>query len=283
MRVLEGKVAIVTGGSSGIGEEIAARFVGQGAHVVIAARRKDEGDRVAARLGVDFVAADVSIEDDVRALVAYTERTYGHVDCLVNNASISTGLASICDVDMAELDRILAVNVRGPVLGIKHVAPSMIRRARGSIINVSSVAGLLGGLSAHPYSASKGAIIQLTRSVAAELGEKNVRVNCISPGSIVTGIFGKIAGMDATQADRITETVEALFATVQTIPRAGMPNDIAEAALYLAGDGASFVNGQNLVVDGGMTSTFRLGWSDTKATRARLSEAILAEARTAEP
>ena len=163
----------------------------------------------------------------------------------------------------------MAVNVRGVLLGMKHAAPVMIAQKSGSIINVASIAGHRGGISAHVYSASKGAVLALTRSVAIELGEHGVRVNSLSPGAIVTGIFAKGAGVEGTKADRITGLVGELFAHLQPIPRAGLPEDIARAAVFLASDGASFVNGQDLIVDGGMTATTR-GWSEMAKGRLEL-------------
>jgi NAD(P)-dependent dehydrogenase (short-subunit alcohol dehydrogenase family) len=160
---------------------------------------------------------------------------------------------------------------------MKHAAPTMLARGQGSIINISSVAGLRGGLSGHIYSASKGAVLALSRSIAAELGEKGIRVNSISPGAIVTGIFGKNAGVEGAKADRLTDAVREMFATVQPMPRAGETDDVARAALFLASDAGSFINGQDLVIDGGLTAGVR-GWSTMVAGRAQMSERIKAAA-----
>jgi NAD(P)-dependent dehydrogenase (short-subunit alcohol dehydrogenase family) len=143
--------------------------------------------------------------------------------------------------------------------------------------NVASVAGLRGGISGHVYTASKGAVLALTRSVAAELGEKGIRVNSISPGAIVTGIFAKGAGVEGSKADKVTELAKNWFVTAQPIPRAGLPEDVARAAVFLASDGSSFVSGQDLVVDGGMTSVVR-GWSPTFAARGELLARLKAAA-----
>ena len=273
MGALDGKIAIVTGGTSGIGETIVETFVAEGAKVVMAARREDEGRALEKRLGVRFVRADVALEADVKAMVDRTVEWFGRVDCLVNNAGIPSPMISIAEIDVATIDQVLAVNVRGVLLGIKHAAPVMISQRSGSIVNVGSGAGHRGGLSGHIYSASKGAVSALTRSAAAELGEKGIRVNCISPGAIVTGIFGKNAGLEASKADRLTDMLKAAFAGVQPIPRAGLPDDIAQAAVFLASDGSGFVNGQDIVVDGGMTSVTR-GWSFTVGARAEMSKRI---------
>ncbi len=277
MGALSGKVAIVTGATSGIGERIAEVFVEEGAKVVAAARREAEGAALERRFGVSFIRTDVAREDDVKAMVAHALARYGRIDCLVNNAGAGLPLVGVADIDMASFDALMAANVRGVLLGMKHVAPSMLAQKSGSIVNIASVAAHRGGVSGHVYAASKGAVLALTRSVAAELGEKGVRVNSISPGAIVTGIFAKGAGVEGSKADKVTDVVKGLFATAQPIPRAGLPEDIARAAVFLASDGSSFISGQDLVVDGGMTSVVR-GWSATAAARAGLAAGLKAAA-----
>lgn len=222
MGALDGKVTIVTGGTSGIGEKIVELFVEEGAKVVTAARREEEGRALEKRLGVRFIRADVANEADVKAMVDFAVKSFGRVDCLVNNAGIPSPMVSIADIDVAAIDQVLAVNVRGVLLGIKHVAPVMLAQQSGSIINISSMVGLRGGLSSHIYTASKGAVHALTRSAGAELGEKGIRVNSISPGAIVTGIFGKNAGLEGSKADKVAGAVKEAFATLQPIPRAGL-------------------------------------------------------------
>jgi NAD(P)-dependent dehydrogenase (short-subunit alcohol dehydrogenase family) len=277
MGALDGKVAIVTGGTSGIGEAIAKAFVLEGAKVVIAGRRAEEGRALEKQIGVRFVRADVAEEADVKALVDRTLEWFGRLDCLVNNAGIPSPMVSITEIDVPTIDQVLAVNVRGVVLGIKHAARVMLPAGTGGIINIGSVAGLRGRISAHIYSASKGAVQALTRSTAAELGETAIRVNCISPGAIVTGIFGKNAGLEGSKADRVTGVIRERFATIQPIPRAGLSDDIAQAAVFLASDGSGFLAGQDIVIDGGMTSITR-GWSVTVAGRAETAKLIKAAA-----
>jgi NAD(P)-dependent dehydrogenase (short-subunit alcohol dehydrogenase family) len=279
MGALSGKVAIVTGATSGIGERIAQVFVDEGARVVVAARREAEGAALERRLGVSFIRTDVAREDDVKAMVAHALDRFGRVDCLVNNAGAGLPMAGLADIDMATFDAVFAVNVRGVLVGMRHVAPAMLAQGSGSIVNVASIAGLRGGISGHVYTASKGAVLALTRSVAAELGEKGVRVNSISPGAIVTGIFAKGAGVEGSKADKVTDLVKDLFAKAQPIPRAGLPEDVARAAVFLASDGSSFVNGQDLVVDGGLTSVAR-AWSDTAKMRADLGARLKAAAES---
>jgi len=273
MGALDGKVAIVTGGSSGIGERIVELFVEQGAKVVVAARRQEEGAALEKRLGVRFIRADVSSESDVKTMVDQTVKWFGRVDCLVNNAGVPSPMVSITEIDVPTIDRLLAVNVRGVLLGIKHVAPVMLAQMAGSIINIGSIAGLRGGASGHIYSATKAAVQSITRSAGAELGEKGIRVNTISPGAIVTGIFAKNAGVEASKADRLTDVIKGAFASLQPIPRAGIPEDIAQAAVFLAGDGSSFINCQDIVVDGGMTGITR-GWSASASARGEMGKRL---------
>jgi len=176
MATLTGKVAIVTGGTSGIGERIVERFVEEGAKVVVSARRQEEGRALEKRLGVRFVRADVASETDVKAMVDRAVNDFGRIDCLVANAGVPSPMISIAEIDVATIDQLLAINVRGVLLCIKHVAPVMLAQGTGSIINIGSIAGLRGA-SGHIYSATKGAVQALTRSVASELGEKGIRVN----------------------------------------------------------------------------------------------------------
>ena len=273
MGALDGKVAIVTGGTSGIGERIVELFVEEGAKVVVAARREQEGAELEKRLGVRFIRTDVSSEIDVKAMVDHAVKLFGRVDCLVNNAGIPSPMVSISEIDVPTIDRLMAVNVRGVLLGIKHVAPVMISQRAGSIISISSMAGLRGGVSGHIYSATKGAVLALTRSAGAELGEKGIRVNSISPGAIVTGIFAKNAGVEGAKADKLSDMLKVGFAGLQPIPRAGLPDDIARAAVYLASDGSSFVNGHDIVVDGGHSSVTR-GWSTMLSGRTEMTKRL---------
>ena len=277
MGALDGKIAIVTGGTSGIGEGIAKAFVSEGAKVVIVGRREEEGRALEKRIGVRFVRADVSKEADIKAMIDQTLEWFGRLDCLVNNAGIPSPMISLTETDATTIDQILAVNVRGVILGAKHAARVMLQTGSGSIINIGSVAGHRGGLSAHVYSASKGAVSAFTRSAATELGEKGIRVNCISPSAIVTGIFGKNAGLEGAKADKVAGVVKEMFTTIQPIPRAGLPDDIAQAAVFLASDASGFINGQDIVIDGGQTAVTR-GWSSSVTARAEMAKRTKAAA-----
>jgi NAD(P)-dependent dehydrogenase (short-subunit alcohol dehydrogenase family) len=258
MGSLSGKVTVVTGSTSGIGAETVRLFAAEGARVAIAACRSDQGEALAAALGPDalFVRTDVRNEADVQALIAAAVDRYGRLDVLVNNAGSGGTPGGIASLDLERLDEAMAVHVHGVVAGMKHAAPVMIEQGAGSMINVASIGGHIAGWTFLDYSAAKAAVLQLTRCVAAELGSHNVRVNSISPGPILTGIFAKGAGINPTDADRSAADLEPAFHErldlYQPIRRAGMPVDVARAALWLASDAASFVTGQDVVVDGGI-------------------------------
>lgn len=279
MARLDGKVCIITGGTSGIGRRTAEVFAAEGARVVIAGRREAEGHAVSAALGdvCDFVRTDVTEEAQIRALIDFTVGKHGRVDCLFNNAGGPAPTGGIESIPAEGFDAAIATLLRSVLLGMKHVAPAMVEQRSGSIINNGSVAGLRAGLSSsHVYSAAKAAVIHLTRCVAMQLGEQGVRVNSISPGAIATGIFGKAAGLPPEQAERTAEIAKAALASAQPIPRAGLPDDVAYAAVYLASDESSFVNGHDFVVDGGLTGGQR--WSEQQARLQGMRSAFLAQA-----
>lgn len=277
---LEGKVAIITGGTSGIGRRTVEVFVEEGACVLIAARRVEEGRRLADSLGdrVDFLKTDVSSETDVKRLVDYGVDRFGKLDCLFNNAGSPAPTGSIATIPLAGYEDALSVLLGGVLLGMKHAAPVMRAQGSGSIINTGSVAGIRAGYSSLVYSAAKAAVIHLTTLVAMELGESNVRVNCISPGGIATGIFGKAAGLPADKAENTAEAMKQLLANAQPIRRAGIVDDIAHAAVFLASDEATFINGHNLVVDGGLTGG-RL-WSVQQERLSRMRQVLIGGAES---
>ena len=259
---LDDKVAIITGGASGIGEATARLFVGEGACVLIADIQDYKGRRLGDELGksAEYLHADVCREADVKAVVDYALERFGFLDCMFNNAGVSGPTGPIESVLVEGFDKAVGVLLRGVFLGIKHAAPVMKEQGSGSIINTASVAGLRTGYGNHVYSAVKAAVIQLTRSVAMELGESGVRVNCICPGFIATPLIGKARGLSQVDADRMVGEVEAALKNAQPLRRSGLPEDIAKAALWLASDDSSFVNGHALVVDGGVIGG-RM-WSD---------------------
>jgi NAD(P)-dependent dehydrogenase (short-subunit alcohol dehydrogenase family) len=262
MRTLEGKVAVITGSTSGIGARTAEVFVAEGAKVVIAGRRQDRGEALARKLGdaASFIRTDVSVEADVREMIDHAVDRFGRLDCLMNNAGRSSQFVAIADVDLEQFDAVLAVHLRAVLAGMKYAARVMAVQGTGSIINVASVNGIRAGLGGHYYSAAKAASIHLTRCAAMELGEKGIRVNSLSPGMIATGAFGKYMGMQSDEADDHPEYAEAAISSVvrrwQPLQYVGRVDDIAQAALFLASDASRFVTGHSLVVDGGISA----GW-----------------------
>jgi NAD(P)-dependent dehydrogenase (short-subunit alcohol dehydrogenase family) len=271
---LTNKVALITGGASGIGEGTVRLFAREGASVVIADILDEQGKRLAAELGarVAYVHTDVGREPDVQNAVAEAVKRFGRLDCIFNNAGFGGVGGRIEAIDIAGFDQTIGVLLRGVLLGMKHAAPVMKRQGGGSIVSTASVAGLQAGFGPHVYSAAKAAVIQLTKTVAMELGEHNIRVNCICPGAIATPIFGKGLGLSAEQAEALVPQMKGILENVQPIKRSGVPDDIAQAVLWLASDDATFVNGHALVVDGGLTGG--RSWSESQFRRAALRQAL---------
>jgi NAD(P)-dependent dehydrogenase (short-subunit alcohol dehydrogenase family) len=255
MGMLDGKVAIITGATSGIGARTAELFVEEGATVVFTGRRKAEGDALAVKLGnsARFVQADATSEDDWKRVIGETMAAHGRIDALFNNAGGPGPTGSITSIPVEGFDQAMALLVRSVMLGMKHAAPVMMKQRSGSIVNNGSVAAHRAGYSSSMvYSAAKAAVNQLSRCAAMELGEHNVRVNSVSPGAIATGIVPKALGMDANEADKIADRMKAVYAGVQPIPRAGITDDIAQCVAWLTSDRSTFVNGIDIVVDGGL-------------------------------
>ncbi|PPQ45069.1 SDR family NAD(P)-dependent oxidoreductase [Rhodopseudomonas palustris] len=253
---LDGKVAVITGATSGIGWRTAEVFVAEGAWIVVAGRRMAEGEALAAQLGSScvFKQTDVTDEAQVKALIDTALDTFGRLDCLFNNAGGPAQTGGIEGLEVDRFDAAMATLVRSVMLGMKHAAPAMKKQGAGSIINNGSIAGRLAGFSSSlVYGAAKAAVNHLTKCVAMELGEAGIRVNSISPGAIATGIFGKALGLTTDAAEKTAATMREIYKTAQPIPRAGIPDDIAQAAVFLASDESTFINGHDLVVDGGIT------------------------------
>ncbi len=241
---LQGKVAIVTGGARGMGEATCRRFVAEGAKVAIADVLEERGKALAAELGASarFWKLDVTSEEAWAAVVAEVEQAFGGVDVLVNNAGILL-FRSLLETTKADYERVLGVNLVGEFLGIKAVAPGMIARGRGAIVNVSSVDGMKGANSLAAYASSKWGVRGLTRVAAMELGHKGVRVNSVHPG-----------GVDTAMSNHTSASREELNKAYGNVPlqRIGGPEEVAAASLFLASDDASYMNGAEVVVDGGM-------------------------------
>jgi NAD(P)-dependent dehydrogenase (short-subunit alcohol dehydrogenase family) len=252
---LSGKVAIVTGGASGIGRGTVEKFLAEGARVVIADIERERGESLAATYGKNavFQLTDVSQPDQVGHLVSVAVESFGGLHIMVNNAGISgTMHRSFLDDDLADFHRIMAVNVLGVMAGTKHAAHQMAATGGGSIINVSSIGGVLAGGGVMTYRASKAAVIHFTKCAAIEFAQYEVRVNCITPGNIPTPLLASsTTDMDKEAGEEFVKAARELMRRNRPLPREGTPDDIAEAALYFAGDRSAFVTGTVLPVDGG--------------------------------
>ena len=262
---LEGKVAVITGGVSGIGLGTVELFIAEGARVVAADIQDEKGRMLAQRFGdkLRYARCDVTVEADIAAAVGLAASEFGGLDILFNNAGISDGMRTIAEIDAEKWTWIYDVLVRGPALGMKYAAPLMMARGGGSIINTASIAGLQAGWGPIAYSSAKAAVIHMSRVAAAQLSPQKIRVNAICPGLIATSIFGASLGLPREVADQMAARVAEHGAGVQPIPKAGAPEDIARAALYLASADSEFVTGTHIVVDGGITVGSRHSWDQT--------------------
>lgn len=245
---LAGKTAVITGGASGIGYETARRFLLEGARVLIGDYNAEAGSAAVERLAgegfdgrVAFLRTDVSEEADVAALMAEAVAVFGGLDVVFNNAGIGGAIGPLVETQVEHWDATFAVMTRGVFLGIKHAARAMISGGGGSIINTASIAGVSNGVLPTAYSASKAAVVSLTRNAATELAEHRIRVNAVCPGIIFTTLMHNGREMEA----------EAVVRDIQPWPDRGEPHHVASAVLYLASDESAFVTGEALAVDGG--------------------------------
>jgi len=252
---LDGKVAVITGAASGIGRATVDLFVSEGARVIAADIQDDKGARIEEdhKGMVHYVRCDVMQEAEIETAVTAAKRYFGRLDILFNNAGTGGANDPADGVTAEGFDSVLHLHVRAALFGMKYAVPLMRAVGGGSIISTASVAGIRTGYGPVLYSTAKAAIIHMTHACAAQLGPQNIRVNCICPGLIATNIFAQAFGMPSQLAESRIEAIAESTKGSQPIPRGGRARDIAEAALYLASDGASFVNGHALVVDGGLT------------------------------
>ncbi len=259
---LQGKVAVITGAASGIGLGSVELFVAEGAQVVAADIQDEKGAMLEQRFGgaVRYVHCDVTREEEIAAAVALAQSEFGGLDILFSNAGISDAMLTLADLTVERWEWIFSIIARAPALGMKHAAPLMAARGGGSIINTASIAGLQAGYGPLAYSSAKAAVIHMSRCAAAELSPQKIRVNAICPGLIATSIFGASFGMPREMADQMAARIVEKAPKIQPIPLAGIPQHVAEAALFLASDASQFVTGTHLVVDGGITIGPRNAW-----------------------
>ncbi|MEB1807554.1 MAG: SDR family oxidoreductase [Bacillaceae bacterium] len=246
MRVKD-KVAVVTGGSSGIGRATALRLAEEGAKVVVSDVNEEAGKATVADIEAKggeahFHKADVSNEEDVKALMASTFEQYGSIDVVFNNAGVGNQQKKITEIETDEWDQVVNINLKGVYLGMKHAIPYMEKGNGGSIINTSSVLGIKGMRYQGPYNAAKGGVITLTKNAALEFGTKNIRVNAIGPGVIDTPIINDW---------KEDEWKWGIISKANALRRLGKPEEVANVVLFLASDEASFVTGSTMMVDGG--------------------------------
>ena len=252
---LNSKVAIITGSTSGIGKSCAQKLSHLGATVIVSGRRKELGEEVSKSLDGEscFIRADMSKEEEIKNLVSKTISKYGKLDIMVNNAGIPGPLIAVEDITKETLDYMISTLYYGVVFGTKYAASEMKKSKKGSIINIGSIAGHLGGYGpSHIYSSLKSAVIHFSKSVGLELAESGIRVNSVSPGAIVTGIFGKMKDDSSSSADEKSISLKDAFSQAQPIQRAGDPEDIANVVAFLASDESAFVTSTDYLVDGGM-------------------------------
>jgi NAD(P)-dependent dehydrogenase (short-subunit alcohol dehydrogenase family) len=246
-----GKVALVTGGSSGIGRAAASAFAGEGANVVVADVLVEGGEetvRMIKEAGGEaiFVKTDVSKATEVEALIKKAVETYGRLDCAINNAGVEGTMAPTADCTEENWDCTININLKGVWLCMKYEIPQMLKQGGGAIVNMASVAGLVGLQGLPAYCASKGGVVQLTRTAALEYARAGIRVNAVCPGVIRTPLVDRLIAAQP-------EMEEALTA-MEPVGRTGKPEEVAEAVVWLCSDAASFVTGHAMVVDGGFAA-----------------------------
>ena len=246
--ILQDKVLLITGGTSGIGRATAVAFGEAGAKVVLSGRREAEGEETAALIrdtGAEclFVRSDVSDEAEVQALVEKTIATYGRLDCAFNNAGIEPSLKPLHEQSIEDFDKLMSINVRGLFLCMRYEIQQMLNQGSGVIINNSSMGGLIAFPGVSPYVASKHAVMGLTRSAALDYAKQGIRINAVNPGLIATAMI-----------DRLSSGSTDDFASMVPMGRMGQAAEIAQAVVFLCSDAASYITGQPLVIDGGFTA-----------------------------
>jgi NAD(P)-dependent dehydrogenase (short-subunit alcohol dehydrogenase family) len=250
---LDQRVAMITGAGSGIGQAMALLFAREGARILAADVNGSAAEETAAKVVAEggtcqAMVVDVTEPDQVRGMIERAHEHYGRIDILCNNAGIGS-TTDVIDCEPDEWDRVMTVNVKSVYLGCKYVLPRMIAQGGGVIVNTASVAGMVGIVKRASYSASKGAVIALTRQVAMDFVEQGIRVNCLCPGTVDSPWVGRLLDMAADPV-----AARQTLVARQPMGRLGTPEEVAAAALYLASDDAAFITGTGLVIDGGLTA-----------------------------
>ena len=261
MNRFDGKVAVITGGCSGIGRATVDRFVEEGAHVLVADVQTRLFDELAKAYGdnVRCQKCDVTDEGDIAAAMRSAVDTWGGLDIVFNNAGSGGSIATIDQINADEWDRTQALLLRSVALGIRHASTHMKARG-GAIINTASIAGLFAGFSPIAYAVAKAGVIQLTKVAAAELARYSIRVNSICPGLVTSNIFAATFGVSGEKAAQIHAAVRAAAPYAQPVAKEGAPSEIAKVCLFLASEESAFITGEHIVVDGGMTIGPRHSW-----------------------
>ena len=277
------KVAVITGGGSGIGQRTVERAVEAGWRVILADIRDAPSRSVAARLGdaVRFIHCDVTVEADIKAAIALAVDTWGRLDLMFNNAGAGGDPNPVETLSVEGWDFTMNLLLRSVMLGIKHATPVMKRQGGGSIVSTASVAGLVPGSTGTAYGVAKSGVVFLTKAAALELAGDRIRVNCICPGLIATPIFTRAMDLPTQVLDSVVAQVAPLLDDSQPLPRGGRPDDIAEAVLWLADDRAGFVTGVALPVDGGFAAGMHPNHRTQVWTPVRAAVAAAAESQTA--
>lgn len=252
MGLLQNKVALITGGNSGIGRATALSFAREGAKVALAGRRSQEGEETVALIkshGGDafFMKTDVTNVREIEALVNRTVEAYGRLDCCFNNAGIESRSAPLTQQSESDFDEVIAINLKGVFLSMKYEIPVLLKQGGGSIVNTASVGGLVGFANVSPYVASKHGVMGLTKVAALENAKAGIRINAVSPGSILTPMVERMTGGSQEANEQV--------ASLHPMGRQGTPEEVAEAVIWLCSDKASFMTGQSITMDGGLTAT----------------------------
>jgi NAD(P)-dependent dehydrogenase (short-subunit alcohol dehydrogenase family) len=261
---IEGKVAVITGGASGIGEASVRRFCEEGARVVIADIQEDRGKALAEELGqvARFARVDVTQEDEIAAAIALAVQDFGRLDVMYNNAGVVGALGSLLETSADQWRKTIDILLNGVFFGIKQAALVMVPQGSGVILSTASTAGIVGGLGPHAYTAAKHGVVGLTKSAASELSSKHVRVNAIAPGPMATPMIAAVTSRVPSSMDAVQKALKA----DSPLGVAGQARDIANAALFLASEESGQVTGHTLVVDAGVTTgAGPSGLTETKA------------------